>query len=144
MSQINYFEIILLLMLLLSLFWVFFLWLYDNYCSSCGQEIFPYNSCRLLLSFCGWWEGLYKVSQKKGIRKCHNVCSTVQLMLSLEFSFQIQLKIEIHMFEPSTEPFLSGVREPRNKCFKYPIWHQLLESSKSSSIITIIYRLTSV
>ena len=43
-------------------------------------------------------------SAYRGISKCHSVCSTAQLMLSLEFSFPINLKIEIHVFVPSTEP----------------------------------------
>ena len=82
--------------------------------------------------------------QKRGISECCTVCSTAQLMLSLEFSFPIHLKIEIHVFVPSTEPFLSDIRELRNKFFNYPIWQQLLASSKSSSIKRIIHRITVV
>ena len=59
------------------------------------------------------------VPKKRGISECHSVCSTAQLMLSLEFSFPIHLKIEIHTFVTSTEPFMSDVREQRNKLFKY-------------------------
>ena len=59
--------------------------------------------------------------KKRGISECRSVCSTAQLMLSLEFSFPIHLKIEIHMFVTSTEPFLSDIRERRNKFSKYPI-----------------------
>ena len=42
-------------------------------------------------------------------------------MMSLEFSFPIHLKIDIHMFVPSTEPFLSNIRDPRYKFVKHPI-----------------------
>ena len=92
---------------------------------------------------CIWktW-GMYRVSQKRGISEYNIVYSTAQLMLSEEFSFQIHLKIEIHLLVPSTEPFLSDIREPRKRFLKHPIWHQLLASSKSSSVITIIHRLT--
>ena len=55
----------------------------------------------------------------------YRVCSSAQLMLNLEFSFVIHLKIEIHMFAPNTELFLSNIREPRHEFFKYPILHQL-------------------
>ena len=82
------------------------------------------------------------VPKKRGISKCHSVCFTAQLMLNSEFSILIHLKIEINMFVPSTEPFLSDIREPRNKFVKNPIWHQLLASSESSSIKTILHRLT--
>ena len=78
------------------------------------------------------------------LSECRCVCSTAQLMWSLEFSFPIHLKIEIHVFVPSTEPFLSDIRERRNKFFNYPIWQQLLASSKSSSIKRIIHRITVV
>ena len=59
--------------------------------------------------------------KKRGISECHSVCSTAQLMMILEFSFPVHLKIEIHMFVPSTEQFLSDIRKPRNNFFKYPI-----------------------
>ena len=71
-----------------------------------------------------------------------SACSTAQLMLSLEFSVPNHLIIGIHMFVPSTEPFLSDIREPRNRFLQCLIWCQLLASSKLSSIIPIINRLT--
>ena len=86
------------------------------------------------------------VPKKRGISEDNSVCFTAQLMLNLGFSFSLHLKIEIHMFVPSTQAFLSDIREPRNKFFKNPIWHQLLGTSNSSfitSIKTIIHRLTS-
>ena len=86
----------------------------------------------------------YRVSQKRGISECCCVCSTAQLMWSFKFSFPIHLKIEIHVFVPSTEPVLSDIRELRNKFFNYPIWQQLLASSKSSFIKRIIHRITVV
>ena len=52
------------------------------------------------------------------LQSCCSVCSTAQLMLSLKFSFSIHLEIEIHMFVPGTEPFLSDIRDLRNKLFK--------------------------
>ena len=82
----------------------------------------------------------YRVSLKKGISECRCVCSTAQLMWSLEFSFPIHLKIEIHVFVTSTEPFLSDFRERRKWFFKYPIWHILLASCESSSS-RVIHRL---
>ena len=39
-------------------------------------------------------------------------------MLSLEFSFPIYLKIEIHLYVTSKETCPSNIREPRNKFFK--------------------------
>ena len=72
--------------------------------------------------------------KKRGISECCSVCSTAQLMLNLESSFLIHLKIEIHMFMPNTELFLGDI--------KYPISHLLLASSQLSSIITILHRLT--
>ena len=83
------------------------------------------------------------VPKKRGINECCSVCSTAQLVLNFEFSLLIHLKIEIYMLIPSTEPFLSGIREQRNKVVKYPIQHQLLVRSQLSSIIPILYRLTS-
>ena len=63
------------------------------------------------------------VPKKRGISKCHSVCFTAQLMLNSEFSILIHFKIEINMFLSRTEPFLSDIREPRNKFVKNPIWH---------------------
>ena len=58
--------------------------------------------------------------KKKGISDCCSVCPTAQLIMTLELSFLIHLKIRIHMFVASTEPFLSDIREPRHRFFKYP------------------------
>ena len=79
--------------------------------------------------------------KKRGISDCYSVYFTALFIWNLDYSFLIHLKIEIHMFVPSTEPFLSDIREQRNKCLKYQICHQLLASFKSSSIITIIHKL---
>ena len=57
---------------------------------------------------------LQGVPKKRGISEDSSVCFTAQLMLNLGFSFSIHLKIEIHMFVPSTQAFLSDIREPRN------------------------------
>ena len=45
---------------------------------------------------------------KKGISEC-------PLMLNIEFSFLIHLKIKIQKFLLSTEPFLSDLRDSRNE-----------------------------
>ena len=83
------------------------------------------------------------VPKKRGISECCSFCSLTQLMLNLESSFLIHLKIEIHMFVQSTKLFLSYISEPRQRFFKYPIWHQLLASSQLSFIKTLLHRLTS-
>ena len=57
------------------------------------------------------------VSQKKGISECYSFCFTAHLIWSLEYSFLIQLKIEIHMLVASTKPFMSDIRELRNISF---------------------------
>ena len=80
--------------------------------------------------------------KKRGISECCSVCSTAQLMLDLESAFLIHLKIEIHMFVPSTKIFLSDISERRRRFDKFPFWHILFASSQSS-IITILHRLTS-
>ena len=54
--------------------------------------------------------------KKRGISECCSVCFTAHLILSLEYSFLIRWKREIHMIVPSTEPFLIDIREPRNEC----------------------------
>ena len=61
------------------------------------------------------------VPKKRGISEDSRVCFTAQLMLNLGFSFSLHLKIEIHMFVPSTKAFLSDIREPRNNFLKNPI-----------------------
>ena len=45
-------------------------------------------------------------------------CSTGQLVLNLELLLLIHLKIDIYKFVPSTEPFLSNIRELVNKFFQ--------------------------
>ena len=74
------------------------------------------------------------------ISKYSSVCSTAHFMLNLEYSFLINLNIEIQMFLPSTEPTLNSIRELRYKFFKYQIWHQILGSFQTSSIRTILHK----
>ena len=73
------------------------------------------------INFQTYHKHLQGVLKKRGISKHGSVCSTVYLMLSLESSFLIHLKIEIHVLVSSTETFLSNIRVPRHKLFKYPI-----------------------
>ena len=54
------------------------------------------------------------VPKKWGISECYSVCFTAHFLWSLEYSFLIHLKIEIHMFVPSKKTFLSNIREQRN------------------------------
>ena len=75
----------------------------------------------LFLCTCLYIQG---VPKKRGISECLSVCFTADLISNLAYSFLIQLKIEIHMFVPSTELFLRDIREPSHRFFKYPIFHQ--------------------
>ena len=54
------------------------------------------------------------VPKNRGISKCYSVCINDHLVWNLENSFLIHLKIEIHMFDPSTKPILRDIRELRN------------------------------
>ena len=54
------------------------------------------------------------VPKKRGISECFSVCFTPHLIWSLEYSFLMHLKIEIHVFIARTKQFLSDVRELRN------------------------------
>ena len=54
----------------------------------------------------------YRVSLKRGISKSCSVCPTLQFIMNLKFSFLTHLKISIHLFGPSTAPFLDDIREP--------------------------------
>ena len=76
--------------------------------------------------------------KKRGISESCSVCPTDQLIMDLEFSHVIHLNNRIHMFLPSTEPFLCDITEPKHRFFKYTIFYQLLASTQLSSIITIL------
>ena len=61
------------------------------------------------------------------------VYSTANLMMNLQNSFLMHLKIEIHTFVPSTEPFLRNIRKPRHESFKNTIGLQMLARSQSQN-----------
>ena len=97
--------------------------LVNNFCSKFLFKTIVHNFCSKLLIksfdqiFC---LTTYRMSPKKrGISECGSVCSTAHLMLNLEYSFKIHLKIQIHMFAPSTKSFLSNIREPSKTFFKF-------------------------
>ena len=70
--------------------------------------------------------------KKKGISKCYSVCFTGHglLIWSLEYSFLIRLKIDIHMVVSSANPFLGTIRELRNIFLSYFCQAQLSQRCK--------------
>ena len=54
------------------------------------------------------------VPKKRGISECYHVCFIDHSIWSLEYSFFIHLKIEIHVLFARTKPCLSNIRELKN------------------------------